>query len=105
MRWCVFIVIAGAASGGAGSLEAQQLRYGKTLEGRLTRDAPQFGDSSHYRRFEFAARVGDTVTAVLESDDFDANLILTDAAGNRLRADLRRLPHSGARDHLPDPER
>lgn len=57
---------------------------GQTATGRLTPDAPQFADGSRYRAFPFTGRAGDTVTAELESVDFDANLILTDGHGNRI---------------------
>ncbi len=67
------------ADGGGGGL-----RLGQTATGRLTLDAPQFADGSHYRLFPFTGRGGDTVTAELESADFDANLILTDGHGNRI---------------------
>ena len=52
------------------------------MSGRLTPEAPQFRDGSHYRRYDFTARRGDTLAFGLTSDDFDANLILTDRFGN-----------------------
>ena len=60
--------------------------FGRTTTGRLMPDDPRFADGSHYRPFPFTGRAGDTVTAELESADFDANLILTDGHGNRLAA-------------------
>lgn len=63
------------------------IEVGQTLTGTLTVDAPTFADGSHYRAYPFTARGGDTLTAELESVDFDANVILTDGHGNRLDAD------------------
>lgn len=59
---------------------------GRTTTGSLMPDDPRFADGSHYRPFPFTGRAGDTITAELESADFDANLILTDAHGNRIEA-------------------
>ena len=60
--------------------------FGQTTTGRLTTDAPTFADGSHYRMYPFVGRGGDTITAELESVDFDANVILTDGHGNRIAA-------------------
>lgn len=60
--------------------------FGQTTTGRLTTDAPTFADGSHYRMYPFTGRSGDTITAELESVDFDANVILTDGHGNRIAA-------------------
>lgn len=60
---------------------------GRVTTGSLTTDAPTFADGSHYRLYPFAGERGDTITAELESLDFDANLILTDGHGNRIDAD------------------
>jgi len=57
---------------------------GQTVMGRLTLDAPTFADGSHYRAYPFTGRGDDTVTADVESVDFDANVILTDGHGNRI---------------------
>jgi serine protease Do len=57
---------------------------GETITGRLTPDDPTFADGSHYRAYPFTGAGGDTVTADVESVDFDANVILTDGHGNRL---------------------
>ena len=57
---------------------------GQTTAGTLTTDAPAFADGSHYRAYPFTGRGGDTITADVESVDFDANVILTDGHGNRL---------------------
>lgn len=58
--------------------------FGHPITGRLTTDAPTFADGSHYRMYRFAGRGGDTITAEVESADFDANVILTDGHGNRI---------------------
>jgi hypothetical protein len=76
---------------------AGDIGFGRSATGRLTPDAPQFADGSHYRTFPFAGRAGDTVTAELESTDFDANLILTDALGNRIAANDDGGEHCNAR--------
>ncbi len=60
------------------------IAVGETATGRLTLDAPTFADGSHYRVYPFTGRGGDTVTADVESVDFDANVILTDGHGNRI---------------------
>jgi hypothetical protein len=75
-----------ATAGGGGAGGVGGFGLGRTTTGRLTPDAPRFADGSHYRPFPFSGRAGDTVTAELESIDFDANLILTDGHGNRIAA-------------------
>jgi hypothetical protein len=72
----------------AGGLRGQStVPFDRAVTGRLALGDPQFPDSTRYRVYGFKARAGDTVTALLESDDFDAMLILTDALGNRLSLD------------------
>ena len=60
------------------------ITVGDSAAGSLTSDAPTFADGSHYRAYPFTGRGGDTITADVESVDFDANVILTDGHGNRL---------------------
>jgi hypothetical protein len=60
---------------------------GRPVAGRLLPADPTWGDSSHYKMYAFVGTKGDTVTADLTSDDFDANLVLMDASGNVLRKD------------------
>ena len=60
------------------------IAVGQTAAGTLTPDAPTFADGSYYRAYSFNGRGGDTITADVESVDFDANVILTDGHGNRL---------------------
>ncbi len=70
------------------SLAAQiPIMLGKTVTGRLVPSDPMFSDSSHYKMYGFVGARGDTVTAELTSNDFDANLLLADASGNVLRKD------------------
>ena len=63
------------------------LTPGRLVAGELAQTDEEFSDGSHYRMYPFQGRAGDTITARLSSDDFDANLILTDAHGNRLADD------------------
>src|SRR5437660_7396641 len=67
---------------GAGQIP---LIVGKSAPGRLLLSDPQFSDSTHYKMYAFVGAKGDTITADLTSDDFDANLELADASGNMLR--------------------
>ncbi|MBI1967316.1 MAG: PPC domain-containing protein [Gemmatimonadetes bacterium] len=60
------------------------LGFGKAVTGKLTVADQQFSDGSRYKMYAFVGNRGDTVTADLLSDDFDANLILADASGNPL---------------------
>ena len=69
----------------ASSAAAQiPLTFGRAVTGRLTVADQQFSDGSRYKMYAFVGNRGDTVTANLMSDDFDANLILADASGNPL---------------------
>lgn len=86
-----------ARTGAGGSSEAGGFGLGQTATGRLTLDAPQFADGSHYRTFRFTGRGGDTITAELESVDFDANLILADGHGNRITGNDDGGEHCNAR--------
>jgi len=76
----------GACATGAGGGGGGRCGFGRPTTERLLPDDPRFADGSHYRPFPFTGRAGDTITAELESADFDANLILTDGHGNRLAA-------------------
>ena len=60
------------------------LRFGQSVTGRLVPSDQRFADSSRYKLYSFAGNRGDTISAELFSDDFDANLVLTDASGNSL---------------------
>ena len=79
-----FLLLTACATAAGGGRVAGGLGFGRETTGRLLPDDPRFADGSHYRPFPFTGRAGDTITAELESADFDANLILTDAHGNRL---------------------
>ena len=63
------------------------LIVGRPASGRLVPSDPMFPDSTHYKMYAFTGNRGDTVTAELTSDEFDANLIIADANGNRLTSD------------------
>lgn len=78
---------AACASGGssrASAVEprAEPLAPGATVTGRLAAGDPAFRDGAHYRRYDFTAAAGDTLTFTLHADDFDAYLIVTDRFGN-----------------------
>jgi len=89
---------ASAPRGVAGSAgAASPLPFGQTTTGRLTTDAPTFADGSHYRLYRFAGVGGDTITAEVESVDFDANVILTDGQGNRIAGNDDGGEHCNAR--------
>jgi pre-peptidase len=63
------------------------ITLGRPVVGRLLRTDPVWSDSSHYKMYAFVGNKGDTITAELTSDDFDANVVLMDASGNVLRKD------------------
>jgi len=50
----------------------------------LARKDQKFSDGSRYKLYGFLGTKGDTLTFNLMSDDFDANLVVADASGNRL---------------------
>ena len=60
------------------------IRLGQTVTGRLTTTDQQFSDGSRYKMYAFVGNKGDTVAVNLMSDDFDANIVIADASGNRL---------------------
>ncbi|HLZ46597.1 MAG TPA: PPC domain-containing protein [Gemmatimonadales bacterium] len=60
------------------------IRVGQVVTGRLTQTDQKFSDGSRYKLYAFVGNKGDTLTADLSSDDFDANLLIADAAGNSL---------------------
>ena len=67
------------------SLPAQiPIRLGQTVTGRLLPSDQKFSDGSRYKMYAFVGNKGDTVAVDLTSDDFDANLLIADAAGNSL---------------------
>src|SRR2546428_4193272 len=63
------------------------LTPGRLVPGALAQTDQEFADGSHYRVFPFQGHAGDTITAQLTSDDFEANLILTDTHRNHLAED------------------
>lgn len=60
------------------------LAVGGTTSSDLQPGDREFGDGSFYRTYSFVAHRGDTVSAWLRSDDFDAYLMLLTARGDRL---------------------
>ena len=60
------------------------IRVGQTVTGRLVQSDQKFSDGSHYKMYAFVGNKGDTIAVDLSSDDFDANLLIADAAGNSL---------------------
>ena len=68
------------------SLKAQvpTIRAGQTIRDSLVRKDQKFSDGSRYKLYGFLGTKGDTLTFSLASDDFDANLVVADASGNRL---------------------
>ena len=64
--------------------QVRTLRVGQTVRDSLVKADAKFPDGSHYKLYGFLGTKGDTVNVDLTSDDFDANLVLADASGNRL---------------------
>jgi len=60
------------------------IRAGQSVTGRLVQTDQKFSDGSRYKLYAFVGAKGDTVAVDLTSDDFDANLLIADAAGNSL---------------------
>ena len=60
------------------------IRVGQTVTGRLVQTDQKFSDGSRYKMYAFVGNKGDALTVDLSSDDFDANLLVADAAGNSL---------------------
>lgn len=63
------------------------IRVGQTIRDSLVRRDQKFPDGSRYKLYGFLGTKGDTVYFDLVSDDFDANLVVADASGNRLDID------------------
>ena len=78
------LLLVAVALGTRGLAGQTPLRIGQSVTGRLTLADRQLADSSRYKLYTFDARLGDTVSADMSSDDLDANLILADASGNPL---------------------
>ena len=81
------VLILGALAIAVTPLEAQiPIRAGQSVTARLTQTDQKFADGSHYKMYAFVGNRGDTLTFDLTSDDFDAELVVADASGNRLAA-------------------
>jgi len=78
------LLLVAVALGTRGLAGQTPLRIGQSITAHLTLADRQLADSSRYKLYTFDARLGDTVSADMSSDDLDANLILTDASGNPL---------------------
>src|SRR3989442_670313 len=78
------LLLIAVALGTRGLAAQTPLRVGQSVTGRLTLADRQLADSSRYRLYTFEARLGDTVSADMLSDDLDANLIVADAGANPL---------------------
>lgn len=63
------------------------LRHAEPVTARLATADRTFADGAHYRRYLLDVRRGDTVTALLSSDDFDAMLVLEGWFGTPLAED------------------
>lgn len=63
------------------------IRYGDGVRGALPLDARRLPDQSRFTAFALDGRAGDSVTVWLVSQDFNANLLLMDAAGSVLASD------------------
>lgn len=77
----------------AGTAVAQEeptvtpIAYGETVAGELRPDNPQLQDSSYFDVYEFSGQVGEEVTIWLNSQDFNASLLLADEADSVLATD------------------
>lgn len=80
----VFILSALTTAAAPALISQVPIRAGQTVTGRLTQTDQKFSDGSRYKLYAFVGNRGDTLTADLSSDDFDANLLIADAAGNSL---------------------
>src|SRR4029077_4942457 len=73
-----------AAATVALSSQLPTIRVGQTIRELRVLTNQKFPDASRYKRYGFLVIKGDTLTFDLTSDDFDANLVVADASGNRL---------------------
>ena len=80
----VFILSALTTAAAPALISQVPIRAGQIVTGRLTQTDQKFSDGSRYKLYAFVGNKGDTLTADLSSDDFDANLLIADAAGNSL---------------------
>jgi hypothetical protein len=64
---------------------AGMIEIGQTINGNLTSNDPEFtGDSTYFQRWILPAKAFQTFTVDLESNDFDAYLLLTRGRGDKL---------------------
>lgn len=60
----------------------QEIRYGQTIQSRITEISPLHRDDTPYVPFVFRGRRGETVTIDMKSDAFDAYLVIQKPGGN-----------------------
>ena len=75
------------AAAAAAACAPALLAPGQVVAGELARTHPRFADGSHFREFHFGGARGDTITALLASDDFDPMLVLAVWGGRTLAED------------------
>ncbi|HET8713718.1 MAG TPA: hypothetical protein VFM23_08580 [Gemmatimonadales bacterium] len=64
---------------------AGMIEIGRTITGNLTSDDPEFpSDSTYFQRWILPVRANQAFTVDLESDDFDAYLLLTRGRGEKI---------------------
>ena len=104
MRVHRFLMILGLCAPLASLAAQTPLRLGQTVTGRLTIADQTFSDGSRYKMYAFVGNKGDTVAVDLMSDDFDANIVLADASGNRLATNDDSGENCNARLSFPVPQ-
>lgn len=70
------LLLASAATLVAQTAPIPEIALGETVRGTITADDPTLDDDSHFDLWHFRGRPGDVVEIVMESDDFDAILLV-----------------------------
>ena len=78
------LVAASALSLSAQSTQPRPIKVGQSVNGRLGQSDGKFSDGSFFQLYTFSGKQGDVFAVNLSSDDFDANLLIADAAGKSL---------------------
>lgn len=78
------LVAASALSLSAQSTQPRPITVGQSVNGRLGQRDGKFSDGSFFQLYTFSGKQGDVFAVNLSSDDFDANLLIADAAGKSL---------------------
>lgn len=68
------------ASGAAEELKFTTMSYGETLQSFLTANDDSLQNGLYYKAFVFSGEMGDSITAIMSSIDFNASLLLADSA-------------------------